>query len=202
MMKKYNNKVIVYIFSLIALGFSIIIWPQYGLGQDQDSTVSKKDSWENYRIILERNIFSRQRGPRIDLSRGRQVEAPPPPNPESYHILKGIVQQNGVFIAFIENTQLGQILKVREGDSVARGKVANFNLDTIEYQYEDKKFTVAMGNDLEGGKGTVTLNQMYELTQTYTPSLQKEKEESSSPSADESEILKKLMERRRQQLGQ
>ena len=104
--------------------------------------------------------------------------------------------------AFIENTQLGQILKVREGDSVARGKVANFNLDTIEYQYEDNKITVAMGNDLEGGKGTTTLNQMYELSQTYTPGSQKEKEESSGPSADEAEILKKLMERRRQQLEQ
>ncbi|MBN1805915.1 MAG: hypothetical protein JW837_11750 [Sedimentisphaerales bacterium] len=198
-MKKYNRTA-VYIFSLLALGFITAIWSQSGLGQD--ATVAKQDGWENYRIILERNIFSRQRGPRIDPSRRRPAEAPPAPDPESYYILKGIVQENGVFTAFIENTQQGQILKVREGDNVARGKVTNFNLDTIEYHYEDKKITVAMGYDMEGGRGTTTLNQMYELSRTYTPTSQTKTEESSSPSADEAEILKKLMERRRQQLGQ
>jgi hypothetical protein len=85
---------------------------------------------------------------------------------------------------------------------VARGTVKNFNLDTIEYDFEDRKFTVGIGSDLEGGKGTTTLNQIYELSQTYTPTSQKGTEESSTPSADEAEILKKLMERRRQQLGQ
>ena len=93
-------------------------------------------------------------------------------------------------------------VSVREGDSVARGIVKTFNLDTIEYHFEDRKFTVAMGYDLEGGRGAVTFNQMYELSQAYTPTSQEASEESSTPSADEAEILKQLMERRRQQLGQ
>ena len=130
------------------------------------------------------------------------MDAPPPPNPETYYILKGIVQENGVFIAFLEDTQRGQIFRVREGDSVARGKVKTFNLDTIEYEFEDRTVTVAMGKDLEGGKGTVTLNQMYELSESYTPTSQGAAEKSSAPSADEAEILKQLMERRKQQLGQ
>ena len=199
-MKKYKSKITVYILSTVALVLIITIWSQPGLSQD--AAAQKKDVWENYQIILQRNIFSRQRGPRIDPSQRQRIDVPPPPNPESYHILKGIVQENGVFIAFIENTQRGQIIKVREGDSVARGKVNSFNLDTIEYHFEDHKFIVAMGNDLEGGKGTTTLNQMYELSQTYTPTPQEGTVETSSPSADEAEILKKLMERRQQQLGQ
>ena len=129
------------------------------------------------------------------------MDAPPPPTPESYHILRGIVQENGVFIAFIEDTQKGQIFKVREGDSLARGNVKTFNLDTIEYHFEDRKVIVSMGYDLEGGRGSVTFNQMYELSQSYTPTSQEGTEETSSPSADEAEILKQLMERRRQQLG-
>jgi hypothetical protein len=72
----------------------------------------------------------------------------------------------------------------------------------IEYHFEDRIVKVAIGKDLEGGTGTITLNQMYELSQTYSPTTQKASEESSSPSADEAEILKQLMERRRQQLGQ
>lgn len=201
MMKKYNNKITVYILLTVALIFILSIWSHPGFSQG--TVVQKKDAWENYKIILQRNIFSRQRGPRIDPSQSRRMDAPPPPTPESYHMLKGIVEENNVYIAFIENTQTGQMLKVREGDSVARGKVTAFNLDTIEYQFEDNKVTVALGNDLEGGKGTTTLNQMYELSQSYTPTStsQEKTKESSSPSADEAEILKQLMERRRQQLG-
>jgi hypothetical protein len=200
MMKKYHNKTTFCILPTVALVFIITIWPQPGLSQD--AAVPKKDAWENYQIILQRNIFSRQRGPRADRSRRQRMDVSPPPNPESYYVLKGIVQENGVFIAFVENTQRGQILKIREGDSVARGRVNTFSLDTIEYHFEDRKVTVAMGYDLEGGRGAVTLNQMYELSQTYIPTPQEAVKESSSPSADEAEILKQLMERRRQQLGQ
>ena len=125
-MKKYNNKITICILPTIALVFIITIWPQASLSQD--AAMPKKDTWENYQIILQRNIFSRQCGPLIDRSRRQRMDAPPPPNPESYYVLKGIVQENGVFIAFIENTQLGQILRVRQGDSVARGKVNTFNL--------------------------------------------------------------------------
>jgi len=199
------NKITVYILLTFALVFIITIRPLPVLSQDADTSAQKsaqkKDAWENYQIILQRNIFSRQRGPRIDPSRRQRIDAPPPPSPESYHILKGIVQENSVFIAFIENTQRGQIFKVREGDSVARGIVKAINLDTIEYHFENRKFTVSMGYDLEGGRGSVTFNQMYELSQSYTPTSEKATEETSSPSADEAEILKKLMERRQQQLG-
>ena len=198
-MKKYNNKITVCILSIFALIFILFIWSESVFSQG--AVAQKKDGWEKYQIILQRNIFSRQRGPRIDLSRRRQIGAPPVPNPESYHILKGIVEENGVFIAFIENTQRSQIIKVREGDSVARGKVTTFSLDSIEYHFEDRKITIATGYDLEGGKVTTTLNQIYEMSQTYTPTPQKE-EKPSSPSAEEAEILKQLMERRRQQLGQ
>jgi hypothetical protein len=199
MMNKYNKK-ITGILTAVLLGCIVTIWSQPGLSQDTET--AKQDTWEKYQIIIRRNIFSRQRGPRVDLSQRQRIDTPPPPNPESYHLLKGIVQENGVFIAFIENTQRGQIFKVREGDSIARGNVKNFNLDTIEYHFEDRIVKVAIGKDLEGGRGTITLNQMYELSQTYTPTSQEAVKEPSSPSADEAEILKQLMERRRQQLGQ
>ena len=198
-MKKNYNKMVVCILLAIALGFIMTLWPQSGFSQD--TTTPKQDAWKNYQIILQRNIFSRQRGPRVDRSRSQQMVTPPPPNPESYYVLKGIVQENGVFIAFIEDTQRGQILRVREGDSVARGKVKTFNLDTVEYHFEDRTVTVAMGYDLEGGRGTITFNQMYEMSQAYSPTSQEGTKESSSPSADEAEILKQLMERRQQQLG-
>jgi hypothetical protein len=124
-------------------------------------------------------------------------------NPESYLVLKGLVQENNAFIAFIENTQNNMVLKLREGDSVARGSVKNFTLDSIEYQFEDKTISVTLGLDLEGGQGTLPMNRLFELSaNASTPSDPNAPTQQSTPSAEEAEILRKLMEQRKQQLGQ
>ena len=162
-------------------------------------------SWDTYRIVVERNMFSRQRGPRVDRSRSeRQVPvAPPAPDPESYVVLKGIVQEDGAFIAFLEDTQSGQILRVRQGDSVVRGKIKALTLDSIEYEFGDRTTIVTMGFDLQGGRGSATFTGMYELSQAYSSTPQQGTTESSSPpTEDEAEILRQLMERRQQQIGQ
>lgn len=162
------------------------------------------DSWDTYRIVVERNIFSRQRGPRVERTRRRVPVAPPAPDPESYVILKGIVQQDGEFIAFLEDTQTGQILRARQGDNVVRGKIAALTLDSLEYERDGSTTTIAMGSDLKGGRGAAAFTGMYEMTQAYSaPSGQATTTESSSPpSEDEAEILRQLMERRQQQIGQ
>jgi len=184
--------------------------PPTGLGQpaaagtEQQPAPPRADlaGWEAYKVIVERNMFSRQRGTRTERSDRRETRTPPAPNPESYFVLKGIVQENDVFICFLEDTQRGEILRIRKGDSVARGIVKALSLDSIEYQFEDRTITVMMGQDLEGGQGAVTLTQMYELSQIYSTTSQEGATEASSPSEEEAEILKQLMERRQQQLGQ
>ena len=123
-------------------------------------------------------------------------------NPESYLQLKGIVQEDGTFIAFIEDTQNNNVLMLREGDSVARGLVKNFTLDSIEYHLEDKSVNVMIGRDLEGGQGVLSINQLMELS-TTSSSVSDPNAATEEPvlSGDEAETLRKLMEQRKQQLG-
>ncbi len=165
---------------------------------------SPADSWDTYKIVVERNMFSRQRAPRRAVRRTRQVPvAPPAPDPESYVVLKGIVQEDGAFIAFLEDTQSGQILRVRQGDSVVRGKIKSLTLDSIEYEFEDKITTVTMGLNLQGGRDGSAFTGMYELSQTSSTTSAGGTTESSAPtSEDEAEIIRQLMERRQQQDGQ
>jgi hypothetical protein len=164
-------------------------------------TTARQDTWAEYRIILQRNIFSRQRGPlRRRRSTRRSVVRR---SPESYLLLKGIVQEDSTFIAFIEDTQSNTVLRLREGDSAARGTVKNFSLDSIEYQLEDKTISVTLGRDLEGGQGTLSMNTLLELSATSSPSTDPNAPtEEPTLSGDEAEILRKLMEQRKQQLGQ
>ncbi|MHC4355743.1 MAG: hypothetical protein ACYS0H_23840 [Planctomycetota bacterium] len=166
-------------------------------------STSPADSWGTYRIVVERNMFSRQRGPRITRRRRQVPVAPPAPDPESYVVLKGIVQEDGTFIAFLEDTQSGQVLRVRQGDSVVRGKIKALTLDSIEYEFEDKITTVTMGLNLQGGRDGTAFTGMYELSQTSsTTPAEGTAESSAPPSEDEAEILRQLMERRQQQIGQ
>ncbi|MBN1507830.1 MAG: hypothetical protein JW955_13350 [Sedimentisphaerales bacterium] len=161
-----------------------------------------------YEIILNRNIFSRQRTafrPQ-DRNAERQVVVP---DPETHFFLKGIVQENDQFIAFVEDTQGGGVLRLRQGDRVARGRIKALNLDALEYEMEGKTVNVQLGCDLEGARRTTTAVDLFSLSQT--PSLTSttaagqqapSQQQTSAPSPDEAEILKRLMEQRRQQLGQ
>jgi hypothetical protein len=163
---------------------------------------AEQNSWAKYQIILQRNIFSQQRGP---LRQRQAAQARPvvTRNRESYLILKGIVQQGGTFIAFVEDTQNNSILKLHEGDSIARGVTKNFTLDSIEYQLQDKTVSVAVGRDLEGGQGTLPMSTLLQLSATSLPARDPNAPaRETTLTGNEAEILKKLMEQRKQQLGQ
>jgi len=164
---------------------------------------AKPNSWESFNLVLTRNIFSRTR----TAWRPRQEEERPRPtvvtrNPEAYHVLKGVVQENDDFYAFIENSQDGTSLQVRRGDPVARGTIKTLTLDGLEYQMEGKDpVVVRVGYDLEGGIGVLSTSQMFELASTPSSSTSTSGRSTGS-GADESEILKRLMEQRKQQVGQ
>jgi len=125
------------------------------------------------------------------------------PNPESYLLLKGVTQENNQFIAFVEDKQNGSVLRLRQGDHVARGTIKSVNLDGLEYQLGDQTTSVSMGFDLEGRHGAVTAGDLANYSATaLSASPGSSTGPQAAPSADEAEILKRLMENRKQQLGQ
>jgi hypothetical protein len=154
------------------------------------------EQWQKYAIITQRNMFSRTRVPPRPVD-----DTPPPPrvmpNPESYLLLKGVVQENNQFIAFVEDKQSGNVLRLHEGDHVARGTVKSLNLDGLEYQFEDKTVAVHLGSDLEGGSGALTAGDLASFVPMAAPAGQG----TPLPAADEAEILQRLMQQRQQEIG-
>jgi len=158
-----------------------------------------------YDVILSRNIFSRQRRPARREEEIRNAMKTAAPNPESYFTLKGVVQQDNDFIAFVEDSQGGGVLKLRQGDRVARGTIKTLSLDAIEYQLENQTTSVKVGYNLEGGRGTAPAAQAQEwpaATSTAGTPPAAQTKQGQAPAGDEAEILKRLMEQRKQQLGQ
>jgi hypothetical protein len=195
-------------FLAVACMLIVIAWPSAGA---EERPAAPPDPWAKYQLILERNIFSRNR--RLVRRPEDDREAPPVvvPDPETHFLLKGIVQENNEFIAFVEDTQGGTVLRLNRDDPVARGTIKALNLDGIEYQFEDRITAVKLGCDLEGNVGAVPARAPLPAvtsasaaptsaagqTQPAPPAGQ-----TPAPTGDEADILKRLMEQRRQQLGQ
>jgi hypothetical protein len=163
------------------------------------------EQWAKYDIILARNMFSRDRIP-ARVRDAREEPTKNMPNPESYFLLRGVTQEkeNSQFIAFVEDKKSGSVLRLHQGDHVARGTVKSVNLDGLEYQLADKTTPVNLGYDLEGGRGAITASDLANYSQTAAPAAAQGSSagQPAAPSANEAEILKRLMEQRKQQLGQ
>jgi hypothetical protein len=179
--------------------------------------VVPQDAWAKYQIILDRNIFSRQRGPVRRPGEDRDTGPVKLPDPETHFVLKGIVQENNEFIAFIEDTQAGMVLQLRKDDHVARGVIKALSLDGIEYQLEEHTTAVKLGYDLEGHLGPVSAPAPASPPAPTAPApsgattrpaapapsvTSPPAGQPAAPAGDEADILRRLMEQRRQQLGQ
>ena len=163
---------------------------------------ARQDPWAEYEVILERNMFSRQRGYRRRNEREeRQERAVVMPNPESYLKFNGAVQEDGTFIAFVEDTRSGTVLRLRAGDRVARGVIKTLTLDSLVYELGDKTTTVQLGFDLEGGRGAVTMTELMEYSGTAAASPTGEPAQSEAPTGEAADILQQLLQRRQQELG-
>lgn len=194
------NTIIFNRFVTCAVGFAALwlagLWPAVGRAAE---SAEEADPWATYRVIVERNMFSRQRGAPERRQPRAEERVATIPDPESYHRLRGIAQENGTFIAFVEDTRRGEMFKLRQGDAVARGAIESLDLDSIVYRLEDRTISVAIGQDLLGGRGAVTMTELMEWTPTSTSAPQTTPAE---PAGDEADILRQLLERRKRELGQ
>jgi len=165
-----------------------------------------EDFSSRYGVIVERNIFSRFRGQRIAAQERQDQDAtrPSPPAPESYFVLKGLAREDESFVALFEDTRSGDVIRIKPEDAIAGGKVTKLTLDSAVYEQDSNTVSVKVGETLEGklGATALTVENLMEWSR-IEPSSPNEPPAAGTetPSADEAEILRKLMERRRQQLG-
>ncbi len=159
--------------------------------------------WDNYRVLVEQNIFSRQRGQALRRDDSKPKE-PPAPAPESYFVLKGIVRQNEEYVAFLEDTRMGETIRARAGDSIATGRLKSLTLDNIEFEMGTDTIEVRIGDNLQGKAPTlsVTYNELIEWSQSSSKSSENEPSgQEKGQSSEDEEILRRLMERRRREIG-
>jgi hypothetical protein len=99
-----------------------------------------------YKRLLNRSIFSRrsQGKPRETDGAGETVR------PESQFVLRGVAVHEGNYVAFLENTMENNVIRLRNGDHVAGGKLTHLTLGGAQYDSAAGKAVILIGSALDG----------------------------------------------------
>jgi hypothetical protein len=104
---------------------------------------------ERYSILSDHNIFMRER--RSARDRDRSTTQPSfQRTPEQTFVLTGIVLEAGQRRAYMEDRERGGLIKLSIGDTIARGKIADIDIDAVAYEQNGRQQWVAIGTDLTG----------------------------------------------------
>lgn len=111
----------------------------------------------DYSILVQRNIFDRNRRPPVirkpQPPRPKPTYTPPKPvDTDQHFVLRGIALEGSQFTAFFEDTRAGRILQVRPGDVVGKGRIPAVNIDSAQYQRGDKLTVIPVGHTLTGSR--------------------------------------------------
>jgi hypothetical protein len=121
---------------------------------------------DRYGVIAERNIFLKDRRAASASAAGRNGQGNAPggnngsgparPTGEKALVLTGVAMERDGFRAYLEDLERNVVQKVAVGDPLARGRVAEIEIDAICYQTPAGQLTwVTVGDDLTGRRAEV-----------------------------------------------
>jgi len=112
---------------------------------------------ERYGTLSDHNIFMRERS-RGGGARDREPSSSRSAfsSPEQTYVLRGIVLEAGERRAYVEDYERGGLLRMSVGDPIARGRVADIDIDSITYESSrGQRQWIIVGADLTGTAPTV-----------------------------------------------
>jgi hypothetical protein len=153
-------------------------------------------TWDDYRIIVTRNIFARDRS----ASRPRPPSFRPPParDAEEEITLTGVVVQEDLCVAFFEDTRTGETILVPAGRTFGTGTVVSVSLDGVEYRSGETTRMLSLGENLRGM--TVRAPPPGASSQPASMPSSAPATGPSQPGAGTSDILERMRQRRLQEL--
>jgi len=116
----------------------------------------RDDSWEKYRLLVDRNIFLRYRRRRTTYRPPTTRPAPRRPRDSDQDIvLTGIGNRDGQTVAFFEDTVSEATVRARAGEAVGRGRIRSIWLDGVEYERDGRTTRIEVGRTLQGARFVV-----------------------------------------------
>jgi len=117
------------------LGFSVLLLSSVAFADGEQTTAATK-TWDNYKTITEKNIFSRNRTKAVPLSLIQQQVVVV--SEQSCYTLRGITKESAGYVAFLEDSRTTGVTRLYKGEAVAEGKISGMTGDGISYAHDGK----------------------------------------------------------------
>ena len=119
--------------------------------QPPPAGTGREDSPDDYRVLVECNIFLRDRG----RPRRPRVVATKPIVRDTYDsdrsvMLRGVARNGDEFVALFEDLRTGATPTVRVGEAIGKGTVKAITLEGVEYQRAGSVRSIAIDQSLAG----------------------------------------------------
>lgn len=128
---------------------AMLVAAAVGLASPVLAATGQADSWDRFLLLVDRNIFLRDRR-RPDPRRFDTSRPAPADDRERRVVLTGTALCGEEFIAFFEDTRTGDTLRVRAGGAVGAGELRAVTLDEVEYESGGKTGRIKVGFTLAG----------------------------------------------------
>ena len=156
--------------------------------------------FDGFRVIVDRNIFNPNRAPRTKAAPEEK-----PPRVEEISLVGTMRYEKGL-VAFFDSTDTAYRKNLREGESIAGFKIRRIAADGVELERNDQPVSLKVAEQLrrrEGGDWTVNASQPRSDPRASGPEAARASAEAAAAEipAGASEALKRLMEKRKQQLS-
>ena len=187
-----------------------VMWAMASASAWCGEATEDRGSWEAYSIVSEINIFSRTRRPRVTATAQTVKQTPEVARTEeSYLVLRGVVRENDMFTAFVEDSRTGSVQRVREGEAVGGGTLAAATLDFVSYRLGESDTRIEIGRTLGGeipetSSSSSSGDDYYYSTQGDFDYQQTTSTVGTTVVSDDEakDILQRLKERRKKELGE
>jgi hypothetical protein len=190
----------------------LLLAPAAYADENSAAPTTPKPSFDGYRAVIDRNIFSRRRvtpapGGRPDKPPEQTAEKPAenaapaaPPDPASRHVLVGISIVGGRATALVEDRDRQRMLRVISGEQLLDRTITQITFDRLHLQLGADTVAIAPGQTLAGGDAPEPTP-----PSTATPTTGESAASASTappPTSDaEAAILERLRQRRQQELN-
>jgi len=155
-----------------------------------------KPEWDNFRVLVERNIFLRDRAIARPRSSSREPQQAIVRDPDEDLVLTGTVRQGQLAVAFVENTRSGRVQRAWAGDAVGSGKISAITLDDVEYVRNGTTKKIEIGRSL----GSSSSTQPADTSQPTIPKSGTSDTADTASNGDAASILERMRRRRQQEL--
>jgi len=165
---------------------------------------TKKYTYDNYKVVYERNMFSKDRRPPREVQPRTTTRRVRTTTVLSIYVLRGVSAEAGRAhkFAFVEEQISGESSMAWIGTKILDGRIKDIRLDYVVFEEDGETRIVRIGEEFGKASSTVTedVAESADGNEADDDASEEEKAEESTPS-DESDILKRLLERRKRELG-